>query len=120
MGRATRTWTADAIASATVEQALKHPNWSMGQKISIDSATMMNKGLELVEAQHLFGLRPDQLDMVVHAQSIVHALVEYSDGSMLSQMASPDMRVPIALACGSYCSTKYASSCSTSTLTGTT
>ncbi len=93
-----RTWSADAIAAATVEQALKHPNWTMGQKITIDSATMMNKGLELVEAQHLFDLRPDQLDMIVHAQSIVHALVEYSDGSVLAQLASPDMRLPIALA----------------------
>jgi 1-deoxy-D-xylulose-5-phosphate reductoisomerase len=93
-----RTWTAEAIAEATVEQALQHPNWSMGQKITIDSATMMNKGLELIEAQHLFGLRPDQLDMLVHAQSIVHALVEYTDGSVLAQMARPDMRLPIALA----------------------
>ena len=93
-----RSWTAKAIAAASIEQALKHPNWIMGQKISIDSASMMNKGLELVEAQHLFDLQPDQLDMVVHPQSIVHALVEYSDGTMLTQMASPDMRVPIALA----------------------
>ena len=93
-----RTWTAAAIAAATLEQALKHPNWTMGQKISIDSATMMNKGLELIEAQHLFGLRPDQLDMIVHAQSIVHALVEYNDGSVLAQLAQPDMRLPIALA----------------------
>ena len=93
-----RTWTAEAIQAATLEQALKHPNWTMGQKITVDSATMMNKGLELIEALHLFQLRPDQLDALVHPQSIVHALVEYSDGSMLAQMASPDMRLPIALA----------------------
>ncbi len=93
-----RTWTADAIAAATRDQALKHPNWTMGQKITIDSATMMNKGLELIEALHLFGLAPHQLDILVHAQSIVHALVEYRDGSMLAQLASPDMRLPIALA----------------------
>jgi 1-deoxy-D-xylulose-5-phosphate reductoisomerase len=93
-----RTWSADAIANATREQALKHPNWTMGQKITIDSATMMNKGLELIEALHLFDLRAGQLDVLVHPQSIVHALVEYSDGSVLAQMASPDMRLPIALA----------------------
>ncbi len=93
-----RTWTADAIAAATRDQALKHPNWTMGQKITIDSATMMNKGLELIEAQHLFALAPAQLGVLVHAQSIVHALVEYCDGSMLAQLASPDMRLPIALA----------------------
>lgn len=93
-----RTWPPEAINAATVEQALKHPNWAMGRKITIDSATMMNKGLELIEAQHLFDLRPAQLDMIVHAQSIVHALVEYSDGSVLAQLAAPDMRLPIALA----------------------
>jgi 1-deoxy-D-xylulose-5-phosphate reductoisomerase len=93
-----RTWNAAAIAGATRDQALKHPNWTMGQKITIDSATMMNKGLELIEAQHLFDLKPEQLDVLVHAQSIVHALVEYRDGSMLAQLASPDMRLPIALA----------------------
>ena len=93
-----REWTAASIAAATVEQALRHPNWSMGRKITIDSATMMNKGLELIEAQHLFDLKPDQLDMLIHAQSIVHALVEYSDGSVLAQLATPDMRLPIALA----------------------
>jgi 1-deoxy-D-xylulose-5-phosphate reductoisomerase len=93
-----RTWDAGRIAAATRDQALKHPNWTMGQKITIDSATMMNKGLELIEAQHLFDLAPEQLDVLVHAQSIVHALVEYRDGSMLAQLASPDMRLPIALA----------------------
>lgn len=93
-----RTWDAKSIASATRDQALKHPNWTMGQKITIDSATMMNKGLELIEALHLFALAPAQLDVLVHAQSIVHALVEYRDGSMLAQLANPDMRLPIALA----------------------
>ena len=93
-----RTWTAGAIATASLEQALQHPNWTMGPKITIDSATMMNKGLELIEAQHLFDLAPAQLEMLVHAQSIVHALVEYSDGSVLAQLAQPDMRLPIALA----------------------
>ena len=93
-----RTWTADAIAAATREQALKHPNWTMGQKITIDSATMMNKGLELIEAMHLFDLSADQLAVLIHPQSIVHALVEYTDGSMLAQLASPDMRLPVALA----------------------
>ncbi len=93
-----RTWTPAAIAAATPEQALKHPNWTMGRKITIDSATLMNKGLELIEAHHLFDLAPDRLDVVVHPQSIVHALVAYSDGSSLAQLANPDMRTPIALA----------------------
>ncbi len=93
-----RTWSAEQIDDATVEQALKHPNWSMGRKISIDSATLMNKGLELIEACHLFGLPADQLGVVVHPQSIVHALVEYIDGSVVAQLANPDMRSPIALA----------------------
>ncbi len=93
-----RTWSAAEIEGATLEKALKHPNWSMGAKITIDSATMMNKGLELIEALHLFDLRPDQLAVLVHPQSIVHALVEYRDGSVLAQLASPDMRLPIALA----------------------
>ena len=79
------------------EQALLHPNWSMGRKITIDSATLMNKGLELIEAYHLFPVEPDQLEVVVHPQSIIHALVAYRDGSMLAQLASPDMRTPIAL-----------------------
>ena len=93
-----RIWTAEAIGAATLEQALKHPNWNMGQKVTIDSATLMNKGLELIEALHLFDLRPEQLDVLVHPQSIVHALVEYHDGSVLAQLACPDMRLPIALA----------------------
>ena len=83
---------------ATPEQALRHPNWSMGAKITIDSATLMNKGLELIEAYHLFPVAADQLDVVVHPQSIVHCLVSYADGSVLAQLSSPDMRTPIALA----------------------
>lgn len=86
------------LKGATVEQALKHPNWSMGQKITIDSASMMNKGLELIEAYYLFPVAPEQLDVLVHPQSIVHCLVEYTDGSVLAQLASPDMRTPIAYA----------------------
>ena len=91
-----RTWTREAMAAATPAQAVKHPTWSMGAKISVDSATLMNKGLELIEAYHLFGLRPDQLDVLVHPQSLVHGLVEYVDGSVLAQLGSADMRVPIA------------------------
>jgi 1-deoxy-D-xylulose-5-phosphate reductoisomerase len=92
-----RTWSLEARAHATPEQALCHPNWSMGRKITVDSATLMNKGLELIEAYHLFPVEPAQLEVVVHPQSIVHALVAYRDGSMLAQLASPDMRTPIAL-----------------------
>ena len=91
-----RTWTSDEIAEALPEQALRHPNWSMGAKISIDSATMMNKGLELIEAYHLFEVAPDKLGVVVHPQSIVHCLVEFCDGSVIAQLANPDMRTPIA------------------------
>jgi 1-deoxy-D-xylulose-5-phosphate reductoisomerase len=91
-----RTWTLEAMAAATPAQAVKHPTWTMGAKISIDSATLMNKGLELIEAYHLFGLRPDQLDVLVHPQSLVHGLVEYIDGSVLAQLGPADMRVPIA------------------------
>ena len=93
-----RTWTHDAIATATPEQALKHPNWSMGSKITIDSATLMNKGLELIEAFHLFPVSVEALDCVVHPQSVVHCLVSYVDGSVLAQLAAPDMRTPIAVA----------------------
>ena len=92
-----RTWPAARIAAATPEMALRHPNWTMGQKITIDSATLMNKGLELIEAFHLFPVRVDQLRVVVHPQSIVHALVSYTDGSVMAQLAAPDMRTPIAL-----------------------
>jgi 1-deoxy-D-xylulose-5-phosphate reductoisomerase len=91
-----RTWSAAQIRAATLEQALKHPNWSMGPKVTIDSATLMNKGLEVIEAFHLFALRPDEIDVVVHAQSVIHGLVEFRDGSFIAQLGSPDMRIPIA------------------------
>jgi 1-deoxy-D-xylulose-5-phosphate reductoisomerase len=91
-----RTWSLDAMRAATPEQAVAHPNWSMGAKISVDSATLMNKGLELIEAYHLFGLKPPQLQAIVHPQSTVHSLVEYCDGSVLAQLGPADMRVPIA------------------------
>ncbi|QIK96047.1 1-deoxy-D-xylulose-5-phosphate reductoisomerase [Sphingomonas sp. HDW15A] len=91
-----RTWSAVAMADATPKQAVAHPNWSMGAKISIDSATMMNKGLELIEAHHLFGLPSDRIDVMVHPQSVIHSMVEFIDGSILAQMGSPDMRIPIA------------------------
>jgi len=88
------------MADATPEQAVAHPNWRMGAKISVDSATMMNKGLEIIEAHHLFALPSERLDVVVHPQSVVHGLVCYSDGSVLAQLGSPDMRTPIANALG--------------------
>jgi 1-deoxy-D-xylulose-5-phosphate reductoisomerase len=91
-----RTWSKEAIKVATPEQALRHPNWSMGPKVTIDSATLMNKGLELIEAHHLFALRPDEIDVLVHPQSVVHGLVEFRDGSVVAQLGSPDMRIPIA------------------------
>ena len=91
-----RTWSAAAIRVATPEQALKHPNWSMGPKVTIDSATLMNKGLEVIEAHHLFALAPSEIDVLVHPQSIVHGLVEFRDGSLIAQLGSPDMRIPIA------------------------
>lgn len=91
-----RQWSKEAIESATLEQALKHPNWSMGPKNTLDSATLMNKGLELIEAHHLFGVPPDRLSVVVHPQSIVHGLVYFADGSVTAGLAVPDMRVPIA------------------------
>ena len=91
-----RTWTIEQMAKATPQDALNHPNWSMGPKNTIDSATLMNKGLELIEAYHLFPVEPDQLEIVIHPQSIVHCLVQYSDGSVLAQLSSPDMRTPIA------------------------
>jgi 1-deoxy-D-xylulose-5-phosphate reductoisomerase len=91
-----RTWTREAMRAATVEQALKHPNWSMGPKITIDSATMFNKCLELIEAHHLFAMAPAGLAVLVHPQSIVHGMVEYRDGSVVAQLGSPDMRTPIA------------------------
>ncbi len=91
-------WSSDRLATCTPEQACAHPNWVMGRKISVDSATLMNKGLELIEAALLFGLDPAQVEVVVHRQSIVHSLVEYIDGSLLAQLGSPDMRTPIAYA----------------------
>jgi 1-deoxy-D-xylulose-5-phosphate reductoisomerase len=84
------------MAQATPEQAVAHPNWSMGAKISVDSATMMNKGLELIEAHHLFAMPPQQLDVVIHPQSVIHSMVEYIDGSVLAQLGPADMRIPIA------------------------
>ncbi|MDX2147101.1 MAG: 1-deoxy-D-xylulose-5-phosphate reductoisomerase [Planctomycetota bacterium] len=93
-----RTWTRDAIREATPEQALRHPNWRMGAKITVDCATLMNKGLELIEAHWLFGVGSDSLAAVVHPQSIVHALVEFVDGTLLAQLAPPDMAAPIRLA----------------------
>ena len=86
----------EQMQAASVSEAVKHPNWSMGQKISVDSATMMNKGLELIEACHLFDLDESQINVVIHPQSIIHSMVEYCDGSFLAQMGSPDMRTPIA------------------------
>ncbi len=91
-----RTWTREAMASVSPEVAVKHPNWSMGAKISIDSATLMNKGLELIEARHLFACRPDELAVLIHPQSVIHSMVDYVDGSTIAQLGAPDMRVPIA------------------------
>jgi 1-deoxy-D-xylulose-5-phosphate reductoisomerase len=91
-----REWSAERISAATREEALAHPNWVMGPKVTIDSAGLMNKGLELIEAHHLFGLPADRLDVVVHPQSIVHGLIAFADGSLIAGMASPDMRTPIA------------------------
>src|ERR1700712_3429958 len=91
-----RTWKSADIEQATLAQALKHPNWSMGQKITIDSASMMNKGLEVIEASYLFALTPDEIDVLVHPQSIIHGMVEFSDRSVVAQLGTPDMRTPIA------------------------
>ena len=91
-----RSWSKEQINRATPDEALAHPNWAMGQKITIDSASLMNKGLELIEAHHLFGVAPNKLDVLVHPQSIVHGLVAFHDGSLLAGMAAPDMRVPAA------------------------
>ncbi|HET9159094.1 MAG TPA: 1-deoxy-D-xylulose-5-phosphate reductoisomerase [Caulobacteraceae bacterium] len=93
-----RTWTKAQMAVATPAQALAHPNWSMGAKISIDSATMMNKGLEMIEAAYLFAAAPKDIDVLIHPQSVIHSLVEYQDGSTLAQLGPPDMRSPIACA----------------------
>ena len=93
-----RTISRDAMAAMTPEQAVAHPNWSMGAKISVDSATLMNKGLEVIEAYYLFPVSREQIDVVVHPQSVIHSMVEYVDGSVLAQMGTPDMRTPIAYA----------------------
>ena len=93
-----RTWNREDIAAATPAQALKHPNWSMGSKITIDSATMMNKGLEIIEARWLFGTSGDKINVVVHPESIIHSMVEYADGSVIAQMGHPDMREAIQFA----------------------
>ncbi len=91
-----RTWTKAQMQAAQPEQALKHPNWAMGAKITIDSATMFNKGLELIEAHYLFDMPADRLEVIFHPQSVIHSMVEYVDGSVLAQMGAPDMRIPIA------------------------
>ena len=93
-----RTWSKEAMDAITVEDALRHPTWDMGPKITIDSATMMNKALEIVEACWLFDLRPDQIEVVVHPESIIHSLVEFCDGSIIAQLGTPDMRTPIQYA----------------------
>jgi len=93
-----RTASAQTIRDATPAEAVAHPNWSMGAKISVDSATLMNKGLELIEAHYLFGLPSERIDILVHPQSVVHSMVEFVDGSVLAQLGSPDMRIPIAYA----------------------
>ncbi len=95
-----RTWSARDLQAITPEQAVAHPNWSMGQKISVDSATLMNKGLEVIEACWLFGLPAERVDVVVHPQSTIHSMVSYNDGSVLAQLGNPDMRTPIAYALG--------------------
>ena len=93
-----RKFTMDQLQHVTKEQALKHPNWEMGAKITIDSATMMNKGFEVIEAKWLFGVRPDQIEVVVHPQSIIHSMVQYEDGAVKAQLGMPDMRLPIQYA----------------------
>ncbi|MGN1210379.1 MAG: 1-deoxy-D-xylulose-5-phosphate reductoisomerase [Candidatus Cryptobacteroides sp.] len=95
-----RTWSREDIAKADKSQALKHPKWNMGNKISIDSATMMNKGLEIIEAKWLFGVEAERIEVVVHPQSIIHSMVEFSDGAVIAQMGHPDMREPIQYALG--------------------
>jgi 1-deoxy-D-xylulose 5-phosphate reductoisomerase len=95
-----REWTLERMRAATVEEAIAHPNWAMGRKISLDSATLMNKGLELIEAHFLFALPPEKLGVVVHPQSIVHCLVSYEDGTTMAHLSAPDMRTPIAHALG--------------------
>jgi 1-deoxy-D-xylulose-5-phosphate reductoisomerase len=103
------TWSAADIAKATPKQALAHPKWSMGPKISIDSATLMNKGLELIEAHHLFGILPSQLAVIVHPEAIVHGLVQFTDGSVTAGMAAPDMRIAMAHCLGEKTRLKFSS-----------
>jgi 1-deoxy-D-xylulose-5-phosphate reductoisomerase len=91
-----RTYTAEQLKTVTVEQALKHPNWAMGPKVTIDCSNLMNKGLEMIEASYIFGFPEDQIDILIHPQSIIHSLVAYQDGSVLAQLGIHDMRVPIA------------------------
>jgi 1-deoxy-D-xylulose-5-phosphate reductoisomerase len=93
-----RAWTQEQLAEATPEDALRHPNWSMGSKITIDSATLVNKGLEIIEAHHLFGVGFDAIDALIHPQSLIHSLAEFADGSLLAQLSHPDMRLPIQYA----------------------
>jgi 1-deoxy-D-xylulose-5-phosphate reductoisomerase len=93
-----RTWSKDQMDCATPEQAIAHPNWTMGAKISVDSASMMNKALEIIEAHYLFDMPKEQIDVLIHPQSIIHSMVEYKDGSVLAQLGAPDMRTPIAYA----------------------
>lgn len=97
-----RTWPAERIAAATAADALHHPNWSMGAKITIDSATMLNKAFEIIEAHHLFGIAPERIEAVVHPQSIVHSMVEFADGAVKAQLGVPDMHIPIAYALGEH------------------
>jgi len=91
-----RTWDPDRLKAVSVQEACAHPTWVMGRKISVDSATMMNKALEVIEAYHLFGVKPEQLEVVIHPQSVIHSMVEYLDASVVAQLGTPDMRVPIA------------------------
>lgn len=95
-----RTWPSEKIEKATAAEALKHPNWSMGAKITIDSASMMNKAFEIIEAHHLFGIAPERIEAVVHPQSIIHSMVEFTDGAVKAQLGVPDMHIPIAYALG--------------------
>jgi len=91
-----RNWPLQDIAKATVEQACAHPTWVMGRKISVDSATMMNKALEVIEAHYLFGVAPSKIEVVIHPQSVIHSMVQFKDASVVAQLGTPDMRVPIA------------------------
>ena len=100
LGGPFRTWTKDMMARATAEEALRHPKWKMGSKITVDSATMMNKGLEIIEARWLFGTDESRINVVVHPESIIHSMVEYADGTVMAQLGQPDMRGPIQYALG--------------------